>query len=361
MWGKSWPHFVVNDVLVRDSFHFERYSLTMSWDPWLRIVRGGALCVLCLWALQVAGCEGSGISATWLDNQCIPGSTQVCACVGGDTGVQTCQGDGIYTYCECPEGSRPVDAGVSPEPVVEDVSTPSVVEDIGRVGADLGPDSLPEGYQGPWLRITEVMAANSATLEDEDGDSSDWVEIHNPSYEPVNLEGYHLSDDDDDLTRWTFPSVTLPAKGFVVVFASGKDRAVSEAPLHTDFKLSANGEYLALSAPDGTLLDAIDGWPPQVSDVSFGPAMTVLDDQLVAPTDIGYYLMPYGEGPTDGWPLPGWVDDADAWTVGALGIGYEDGVFSTLDEPAGDSLADWSSSGVQGAAGWRRWVALRIL
>ena len=106
---------------------------------------------------------------------------------------------------------------------------------------------------------------------DDDGDSSDWIEVHNPTYEPVSIAGYHLTDDDDDLTRWTFPEVVLAPKGFVVIFASGKDRADPEAALHTDFKLSASGEYLALVVPDGTVIDEKDGWPPQVSDPPASP------------------------------------------------------------------------------------------
>ena len=59
------------------------------------------------------------------------------------------------------------------------------------------------------LYITEFMADNQATVEDEDGDSPDWIEIFNSGTEAVNLEGYFLTDAADTLTMWRFPAVEL--------------------------------------------------------------------------------------------------------------------------------------------------------
>ena len=38
--------------------------------------------------------------------------------------------------------------------------------------------------------ITEFMASNGFTLDDEDGDSSDWIEILNPTAAAVDLSGW---------------------------------------------------------------------------------------------------------------------------------------------------------------------------
>src|SRR5262245_16445258 len=81
--------------------------------------------------------------------------------------------------------------------------------------------------------ISEFMADNTRTLADEDGDYDDWIEIYNTSSGPVNLDGWHLTDTAGNLTGWRFPSTNLNARGFLVVFASGKDRRVPGAPLHT--------------------------------------------------------------------------------------------------------------------------------
>ncbi len=77
---------------------------------------------------------------------------------------------------------------------------------------------------GQAVRINEVMSSNATTLADEDGEFSDWIELYNPASTPVDLTGYGLSDDPDRPFRWTFPALTLPANGFALVFASGKDR-----------------------------------------------------------------------------------------------------------------------------------------
>ena len=94
--------------------------------------------------------------------------------------------------------------------------------------------------------ISEFMAVNKRTLRDEDGDSSDWIEIANPTATAVNLDGWYLTDSTNAPTRWRIPNVTLPAKGYRVIFASGKQRSDPAKPLHTNFKLTSEGGYLAL-------------------------------------------------------------------------------------------------------------------
>src|SRR5437868_14831301 len=90
--------------------------------------------------------------------------------------------------------------------------------------------------------ISEFMADNKKTLADVDSQFSDWIEIYNISATNVNLGGWALTDDPTHAARWIFPSTNLTAKGFMVVFASGKNRAVAGAQLHTDFSLKASGE-----------------------------------------------------------------------------------------------------------------------
>ncbi len=120
------------------------------------------------------------------------------------------------------------------------------------------------------LVISEFMASNASVLQDEDLEFSDWIEIHNAGPSAVNLDGWHLTDAADNLTRWTLPATNLPAGGFLVVFASGKDRAGPE--LHANFSLSADGEYLALVRPDGTTIEHeyAPVFPPQFPDISYG-------------------------------------------------------------------------------------------
>src|SRR2546423_7950057 len=94
------------------------------------------------------------------------------------------------------------------------------------------------------VQITEFMALNNTILKDEDGAHEDWIEIHNFSSNSVNLAGWFLTDTTNNLKKWMFPPVILAADGYLIVFASNKDRNVGE--LHTNFKLSGDGEYLVL-------------------------------------------------------------------------------------------------------------------
>ncbi len=124
--------------------------------------------------------------------------------------------------------------------------------------------------------ISEFMAANDgAAVVDEDGDSSDWVEIHNPSAATAHLAGYYLTDDPLDLQKWAFPAVELEPLGYLVVFASAKDHAAAGAELHTSFKLDADGGYLALVMPDGVTIVSEFGpagsdYPAQEQGISYG-------------------------------------------------------------------------------------------
>ena len=96
------------------------------------------------------------------------------------------------------------------------------------------------------LHITEFMANNNESIEDEDGDASDWIEIFNSGPDPVSLDGYFLTDDSGALTKWKFPSIEISNSGFLLIFASEKDRRDPRTELHTNFKLSGKGEYLSL-------------------------------------------------------------------------------------------------------------------
>src|SRR5688572_17275451 len=85
--------------------------------------------------------------------------------------------------------------------------------------------------------ISEFMPDNARIKADEDGEFADWLEIHNPNATSIDLAGYYLTDDPLLLTKWAFPSVTMPSGGYLVVFASGKNRTTNPALLHTSFEL----------------------------------------------------------------------------------------------------------------------------
>ncbi|MCK4858480.1 MAG: lamin tail domain-containing protein, partial [candidate division Zixibacteria bacterium] len=125
------------------------------------------------------------------------------------------------------------------------------------------------------VRINEIMTRNRQTLKNGYGDTSDWIELHNPSYVAVEMAGCGLSDKLDNPMKWIFPDVKIPPHDYLIVFASGAKELVEpndpKGYLHTNWKLDSNGETVVLTAPDGvTVLDAIVDYPAQREDLAYG-------------------------------------------------------------------------------------------
>jgi len=118
--------------------------------------------------------------------------------------------------------------------------------------------------------ISEIMADNETTLADGAGDYEDWIELRNTSNTTVNLGGWYLTDDANDLTKWTFPAVTIGANSYLIVWASGKYPTSLNNGLHTDFALESKGEYLALVMPDGNTIANNFTYAALPEDVSYG-------------------------------------------------------------------------------------------
>ncbi len=174
--------------------------------------------------------------------------------------------------------------------------------------------------------ISEFVASNKASHHDKEGDSPDWIEIHNPTVEALDLDGWYLTDDMNDLRKWEFPDVRLAPGGYLVVFASGKNERDPAGELHTDFSLRASGESLALVEPDGvTIAFAYPDYPPQLVDISYG----LSGDSVVSQTET--VLIPEGADaraliPADGALGLNWTKTAfndSAWPEGRTGVGYD--------------------------------------
>jgi len=177
---------------------------------------------------------------------------------------------------------------------------------------------------GNSLRMNEFLAnPNASSLTDEDGDTSDWIEIYNPAGGAINLNGYFLTDDPASLTKWSFPNVSIDGNGYLLVFASSKDRRPTDGnELHTNFSLSATGEYLALVSPDGlTILSEFGtptaNYPDQKGGISYG----FFGD----PLQVGFLLTPTPDtSNATGNGVTGFVED----TVFATRRGVYDAPFS---------------------------------
>ncbi|WP_367875174.1 lamin tail domain-containing protein [Luteolibacter sp. Populi] len=167
--------------------------------------------------------------------------------------------------------------GIVPGPagslVVQPATTTTYTLTAAR-GAALVQSTVTIGVDAPFIPpvISEMVASNDGLLEDEDGEDSDWVEIRNPNSYSLNLKGAHLTDKSTQPEKWAFPDAMLPPGGYLVVFASSKDRVVRGRALHTNFSLSEEGEYLGLHAPGGAPVWSAfsPGYPAQKEGLSYG-------------------------------------------------------------------------------------------
>jgi len=173
--------------------------------------------------------------------------------------------------------------------------------------------------------LVEFMASNDSSLYDEDGQSSDWIEIFNPDPTSADISGWFLTNDPTELDKWELPAgIVLPSGGSLIVFASNKDRDVGE--LHTNFKLSKEPEgYLALVEGDGqTVANGYIDYPEQFDDISYGLAQTGSgsDVTIIPENSISRILVPTSNIGTT------WHDrlfDDSSWPSANTGIGYDYG------------------------------------
>jgi hypothetical protein len=119
------------------------------------------------------------------------------------------------------------------------------------------------------LVINEFMAENDNIIQDNAGEYDDWIELYNSSSNDILLSGMYLSDRADNLTKWVIPgdSIKIHAGEYLLIWC---DEDQQQGDLHSNFALSAGGEFIALTSPDGfTVVDSVS-FGAQTVDVSFG-------------------------------------------------------------------------------------------
>ena len=126
-------------------------------------------------------------------------------------------------------------------------------EDTVEVSGDDSASMRPS----PSIFINEFMASNSSIVfEDMPEDyTPDWIELFNASADPLDLEGFTITDDLNEPAAHTFAKVVIEPYGYVVLYADGNP---DDGPQHLGFKLDMDGESIGLYAEDGSPLDRID-------------------------------------------------------------------------------------------------------
>ncbi len=160
------------------------------------------------------------------------------------------------------------------------------------------------------IEITELMAKNITYAPDENGEYLDWIEIHNKSAYSVSLNGYGLSDSEDNLQKWKFPNISLGAGEYMIVYASGYDRKDTSSNLHTSFKLNTEKERVILTNAKGQPVDIVEydllkadqsyskqadgSWtimlPPTPSKANNNSSAALIDDRFAAQNSSGVFI-----------------------------------------------------------------------
>jgi hypothetical protein len=119
----------------------------------------------------------------------------------------------------------------------------------------------------PEILINEILPKNSQNGTDQDGDYDDWIELYNPANVDQDISGYYLSDSKKNPTKWKFPTGTkITANGYLIVWADEDSTHVSG--LHTNYKLSADGENIVLLSPTQEVINMVD-YPATVLEQSY--------------------------------------------------------------------------------------------
>ena len=195
------------------------------------------------------------------------------------------------------------------------------------VGIFLLADFGPSGVSAQEVIISEFVAVNEGSLTDGEGDDPDWIELRNTGYSTADLTGWHLTDDAGDLNKWTFPSASIAPGGYLVVFASNKNKVDPAGNLHTNFKLSSDGEYLALVRPDLTVEHEYTlDYPQQYPDVSYGVSVVgATTETLIESGAQSTYHVPTSNADDVNIAITPWNEpsfDDSAWASTDLGVGY---------------------------------------
>lgn len=117
----------------------------------------------------------------------------------------------------------------------------------------------PQALQGlsaskiSYVMINEFVASNDSGAQDEAGEYEDWIELYNTGDNEVNLSGYYLSDKTDNLVKWQFPEGTVIASHAYLIIWADEDQ--EDGSLHTNFKLSADGESVLLVDTELNIID----------------------------------------------------------------------------------------------------------
>ena len=118
-------------------------------------------------------------------------------------------------------------------------------------------DAILEVSSNYQIRINEYMTNNISLIKSFDNKFYSMIELYNYGNEDVNLNGFYLSDKEDNLNKYTFPEVIIKKNDYLVVYASSLDK-IEKDEIHTNFKLNGNDGTIILSSPNKSIIDKVN-------------------------------------------------------------------------------------------------------
>ena len=174
--------------------------------------------------------------------------------------------------------------------------------------------------------INEFMASNTGAIVDPDNQqTADWIELYNKGNSPVDLSGYHLTDNLKKTTKWEIPAGTqLAANGYLIFWAD-----TTNSGFHTNFALSASGEQIGLSDKSGVLIDSVEYGVQDNALSNYGAgAIDVVDTTLLGIPDANISMGRKPDGSNDWLLFTSSTPGAPNNTIGYSDIVKSDPSFS---------------------------------
>ncbi len=105
--------------------------------------------------------------------------------------------------------------------------------------------------------INEIVNSGDKKMLDEDLEEQDWIELYNTTTQTIDLTDSYITDSEDNLTKWKFPSVSIGPGEFLILYASGKDKRDPSGNLHTSFKISSDEPVILVERNGIDIIDQI--------------------------------------------------------------------------------------------------------
>lgn len=130
-----------------------------------------------------------------------------------------------------------------------------------------------DDYAKRHVVINEVCAHNVSLALDGRGKSSDYIELYNPSFTAVSLDGWYLTDQEELSENARLEGIEIGPRSYLVLFADGfaesvRDEESGEICYYVGFRLNEAGETLTLADGRGNTVDRVEV-PPLATDISY--------------------------------------------------------------------------------------------